>query len=179
MSSLPQAGSPSDTEPLPRPEGGSRHFEQGSKAGPLLMQAYYRPSMTSKDAVLLDIIWSVSFTIAALCQTHIVPGCSLHSGCCVVPTKAMLWFCKQGTGWSLPLHTVAFCWSLPLHSVAFCLLPSSLYQVSFCAARSLHASFKLTSHLHGKGFAHYAVCSLRCCYTQSAHAFDVKLPCVH
>lgn len=56
MSSLPQARPPSDTEPLPRPEGGSRHFEQGSKAGPLLMQAYYRPSMTSKDAVLLDII---------------------------------------------------------------------------------------------------------------------------
>ncbi|KAL0029844.1 hypothetical protein WJX77_003327 [Trebouxia sp. C0004] len=56
MSSLPRAGSPSDTEPLPRPEGGPRHFEQGSKAGPLLMQAYYRPSMTSKDAVLLDII---------------------------------------------------------------------------------------------------------------------------
>ncbi len=57
MSSLPRAGPPPETEPLPRPEGGSRHFEQGSKAGPLLMQAYYRPSMTSKDAVLLDIIW--------------------------------------------------------------------------------------------------------------------------
>ncbi|DBA78993.1 TPA: hypothetical protein ACH3X1_008860 [Trebouxia sp. C0004] len=66
MSSLPRAGSPSDTEPLPRPEGGPRHFEQGSKAGPLLMQAYYRPSMTSKDAVLLDIIWSDPATIAAL-----------------------------------------------------------------------------------------------------------------
>ncbi len=78
MSSLPQAGFPSDTEPLPRPEGGSRHFEQGSKAGPLLMQAYYRPSMTSKDAVLLDIIWSVSVMSAALCLTHIVPGWSLQ-----------------------------------------------------------------------------------------------------
>ena len=83
MSSLPQAGSPSDTEPLPRPEGGSRHFEQGSKAGPLLMQAYYRPSMTSKDAVLLDIIWSVSVTVAALCLNHIVLGWNLYSGCCV------------------------------------------------------------------------------------------------
>ena len=35
------------------------------------MQAYYRPSMTSKDAVLLDIIWSVSVTIAALCLSYI------------------------------------------------------------------------------------------------------------
>lgn len=57
MSSLPQAGLVTQDEPLPRPQGGSRHFEQSSKAGPLLMQAYYRPSMTSKDAVLLDIIW--------------------------------------------------------------------------------------------------------------------------
>lgn len=57
MSSLPQAGLVTPDEPLPRPQGASRHFEQGSKAGPLLMQAYYRPSMTSKDAVLLDIIW--------------------------------------------------------------------------------------------------------------------------
>ena len=57
MSSLPQAGAASETEPLPRPPGGARHFEQGSKAGPLLMQAYYRPSMTSKDSVLFDIIW--------------------------------------------------------------------------------------------------------------------------
>ena len=56
-SSLPQARLVTPNEPLPRPQGASRHFEQGSKAGPLLMQAYYRPSMTSKDAVLLDIIW--------------------------------------------------------------------------------------------------------------------------
>ena len=70
MSSLPQAGFPSDTEPLPRPEQGPRHFEQGSKAGPLLMQAYYRPAMTSKDAVLLDIIWSVPLTAAPLHLSH-------------------------------------------------------------------------------------------------------------
>ncbi|KAL3150420.1 hypothetical protein ABBQ32_000257 [Trebouxia sp. C0010 RCD-2024] len=56
MSSLPQAGLVTQDEPLPRPQGDSRHFEQSSKAGPLLMQAYYRPPMTSKDAVVLDII---------------------------------------------------------------------------------------------------------------------------
>lgn len=57
MSSLPQAGSLTQPELLPRPQEGPRHFQQSSKAGPLLMQAYYRPSMTSQDAVLLDIIW--------------------------------------------------------------------------------------------------------------------------
>ena len=56
MSNLPAGPSPVVNEPLPRPEG-SRHFEQSSKAGPLLMQAYYRPSMTSSKAVVMEIIW--------------------------------------------------------------------------------------------------------------------------
>ena len=64
MSSLPQAGLVTQDELLPRPQEGSRHFEQSSKAGPLLMQAYYRPSMTSKDAVLLDVIWCAQHCIA-------------------------------------------------------------------------------------------------------------------
>lgn len=56
MSNLPAGPNPVVDEPLPRPEG-SRHFEQASKAGPLLMQAYYRPSMTSSKAVVMEIIW--------------------------------------------------------------------------------------------------------------------------
>lgn len=56
MSKLPAGPSPVLEEPLPRPES-SRHFEQASKAGPLLMQAYYRPAMTSQSAVVLEIIW--------------------------------------------------------------------------------------------------------------------------
>lgn len=56
ISNLPAGPNPIQEEPLPRPEG-SRHFEQASKAGPLLMQAYYRPSMTSSKAVVMEIIW--------------------------------------------------------------------------------------------------------------------------
>ncbi len=131
MSSLPQAGSPSDTEPLPRPEGGSRHFEQGSKAGPLLMQAYYRPSMTSKDAVLLDIIWSVPFTIPALCLNHIVLGWSLHSGCCVcansgnaVVLKTFCWLVSD----------IACCCILLVSPIACCciLLTAMQHMSSIC-----------------------------------------------
>ena len=101
MSSLPQAGTASETEALPRPPGVQRHFEQGSKAGPLLMQAYYRPSMTSKDSVLFDIIWYVT-------------GVCKHSF-----ATSMTRFTQQKVMWKISAFasTVSFPCCKPLQSI--------------------------------------------------------------
>lgn len=41
----------------PRVAGGERRLEMPARAGPAVMQAYYRPSLHSPDAVALDVVW--------------------------------------------------------------------------------------------------------------------------
>lgn len=38
---------------------GARRLEMAARAGPAVMQAYYRPSLYSPDAVALDVVWRV------------------------------------------------------------------------------------------------------------------------
>ncbi len=169
MSSLPQAGSPSDTEPLPRPEGGSRHFEQGSKAGPLLMQAYYRPSMTSKDAVLLDIIWSVPVMFAAVCLT---PGCSRLESALRLLCLCQKWQCCGSVNSLMAVRS-----HCKLLHFAYC------YEayVEYLSERQGHYMHHSESPV---------ICTIRCLHIvqYAAYAADthhlhihyaVKLPCVH
>jgi predicted Zn-dependent peptidase len=48
---------PSAAEPLPRPPAAlPRQLQRAAKAGPAIMQAYYRPGIASPDAPILDII---------------------------------------------------------------------------------------------------------------------------
>ena len=41
----------------PQVAGGERRLEMPARAGPAVMQAYYRPSLHSPDAVTLDVVW--------------------------------------------------------------------------------------------------------------------------
>lgn len=47
---------PSAAEPLPRPQGRSLELTRPARAGPALMQAFYRPGIASLDAPVLDVI---------------------------------------------------------------------------------------------------------------------------
>ena len=38
---------------------GARRLKMAARAGPAVMQAYYRPSLYSPDAVALDVVWRV------------------------------------------------------------------------------------------------------------------------
>ena len=44
------------SEPLARPQGATMRFEQLERAGPAVMQAYYRRGVSHTDAVALDAI---------------------------------------------------------------------------------------------------------------------------
>lgn len=41
---------------LPRPAGGERLLRRRARAGPAVMQAYYRPSAQSEDALALEVV---------------------------------------------------------------------------------------------------------------------------
>ena len=47
----------------PQVAGGERRLEMPARAGPAVMQAYYRPSLHSPDAVTLDVVWCTPFAV--------------------------------------------------------------------------------------------------------------------
>ncbi len=47
---------PSATEALARPTQGALELQQAARAGPAVMQAFYRPSVASADAPIFDVI---------------------------------------------------------------------------------------------------------------------------
>lgn len=51
-----QSVAPSATEALARPTQGALELEQAARAGPAVMQAFYRPSVASADAPIFDVI---------------------------------------------------------------------------------------------------------------------------